>query len=131
VLTTFVMTRDDALPRQALRAFDRSRLVGGSGNGLTQSRAPSQIRQVIPPFSLWWVAMVHDHAMWRDEPALIRELLPGVRSVLDAFRSFCNAQGWSSRRPDGTLAIGRAAKAPPITAAICGPPECLPVVIGE
>ena len=93
VLTTFAMTLDDALPRQALRAFDRSRLVGGNGNGLTQSRVPSRVRQVIPPFSMWWTAMVHDLAMWRGDGDLVRELLPGVRAVLDAFRGFRNAEG--------------------------------------
>src|SRR6185369_12974243 len=63
VLTTYVATRDDRLPRKALRMFDLSRRT----DGLTQSRYPSRFTQIIPPFSLWWVAMVHDYALWRDD----------------------------------------------------------------
>lgn len=88
-LVTYVLTRDDRLPRMALRQFDDSRLP----SGLTQSRYPSRVTQVITPFALWWVGMVHDYALWRDDPALVRELLPGVRAVIDGFGRFVNAAG--------------------------------------
>lgn len=80
VLVTYVLTRDDRLPRKALRMFDSSRI----NRGITQSRYPSRLEQIIPPFSLYWVAMVHDFAMWRDDLALLRSLMPGVRSVMEA-----------------------------------------------
>jgi hypothetical protein len=88
-LVTYTLTRDDRLPRTALRHFDASRLP----SGLTQSRFPSRVTQVITPFALWWVVMVHDYALWRDDPALVRELLPGVRAVIDGFGRFRNAAG--------------------------------------
>lgn len=80
VLTTYVLTRDDRLPRKALRLFDSSRI----NRGITQSRYPSRLEQIIPPFSLYWVAMVHDFAMWRDDMPFVRSLMPGVRSVMEA-----------------------------------------------
>lgn len=80
-LVTYIISHDDRLPRKALQMFDWSRLP----NGLTQSRYPSRLRQIIPPFSLWWVAMVHDYLMWRGDLPFVRTLLPGVRAVLDAF----------------------------------------------
>ncbi|CAN5570473.1 hypothetical protein BH11ARM2_BH11ARM2_14180 [soil metagenome] len=80
-LVTYVTSEDDRLPRQALRAFDRSRLV----EGITLSRAPSRVAQVIPPFSLLWVGMVHDFALWRGDRAFVASLMPGVRAVLDWF----------------------------------------------
>jgi hypothetical protein len=97
-LLTYAISSDDRLPRKALRTFNWSRLP----NGLTQSRYPSRVRQVIPPFSLWWVAMAHDFFQWRDDRTLMKELLPGVRGVLDYFLS-CNVahdlignmQGWN------------------------------------
>lgn len=89
-LVTYVTSDDDRLPRQALRAFDRSRLPD---LGLTQSRYPSRILQIIPPFSLWWVAMVHDFARWRGDKAFVRSLMPGVRGVLDAYRANVDADG--------------------------------------
>jgi hypothetical protein len=88
-LITYAITNDDRLPRQGLRTFDFSRL----NNGLTQSRYPSRVRQVIPPFSLWWVAMVHDYAMWRNDPEFVRERMPGVRGVLESFRQHVDHRG--------------------------------------
>ena len=84
ILTTYALTRDDRLPRKALQLFDASRLL----NGLTQSRYPSRVRQTTRSFALWWVGMVHDYALWRDDPAFVQTLLPGVRAVLDGFRRF-------------------------------------------
>src|SRR5918995_1098173 len=46
-LTTYIMTRDSRLPRKALDLFDRSRLA----SGLTQSRYPSNVLQIIAPFA--------------------------------------------------------------------------------
>lgn len=83
VLTTYTLTTDDRLPRKALRLFDASRRVTTSG--LTASRWPVRVAQVIPPFSLWWVSMVHDFALWRNDQPFVRSLMPGVRVVLDAF----------------------------------------------
>lgn len=80
-LITHAISRDDRLPRKALRTFEWSRLY----NGLTQSRYPSRIRQIIPSFSLWWIAMLHDYAHWRSDRELVRELLPASRGVLDYF----------------------------------------------
>jgi len=89
VLTTFTTCTDDRLPRKALKTFDFSRIQ----SGLTQSRYPSRVTQIIPPFSLWWIAMVHDFAMWRGDLNFIRSLMPGVRQVIDAFLSYTNADG--------------------------------------
>ncbi|MEX0774284.1 MAG: alpha-L-rhamnosidase C-terminal domain-containing protein [Phycisphaeraceae bacterium] len=89
VLTTYCTTSDDRLPRKALQAFDWSRL----GSGLTQSRYPSKVTQVIPPFSLWWCAMVYDFALWRGDRELVAMLMPGVRGAIDAYSRFINDQG--------------------------------------
>jgi hypothetical protein len=88
-LVTYTLTRDERLPRAALRHFDDSRLP----SGLTQSRYPSRVTQVITPFALWWIGMVYDYALWRDDAALVGDLLPGVRAVIDGFSSFLNADG--------------------------------------
>jgi len=89
ILTTYATTRDDRLPRKALELFDRSR----SEAGLTMARCPTRIKQVIPPFSLWWIQMVHDFSMWRNDPAFVRARMAGVRAVLEAFRECINAEG--------------------------------------
>jgi hypothetical protein len=49
--------------------------------------------QVIPPFSAWWVAMVHDFAMWRGDLDFVRQNLSDVRGVMDAFMNCRNRDG--------------------------------------
>ena len=90
-LISYAVAGDDRLPRQAMEAFNNSRVP----DGLTQSRYPSSLVQMIPTFSLLWVGMVHDFWMYRDDPAFVRSQLPGTRAVL----------GWYLRRqrPDGLL----------------------------
>lgn len=61
-LISYGVTGDDRLAQQAMRAYRDSLLT----DGLTQSRYPSSLTQVIPPFSLLWVGMLHDFWMYRD-----------------------------------------------------------------
>jgi alpha-L-rhamnosidase len=95
ILTTFVITRDVLLPRKALTMFDESRVA----NGLTQARYPSRQTQIIAPFALWWVGMVHDYALWRDE-SFARRFLPGVRATMEAFGRYMGDDGLL-HAPDG------------------------------
>lgn len=88
-LVTYCLTHDDRLPRKAITMFDVSRFP----HGLTQARYPCRSTQLIPPFSLWWCGMVHDYALWRDDPDFVRARMPGVRAVIDAFLSYRNASG--------------------------------------
>lgn len=88
-LTTYAISADDRLARKALALFD---LVRGP-SGLTQAHTPSRSEPSFPPFALWWVAMVHDYAAWRDDRAFVAGLLPGVRTVIDAFLGLLNDQG--------------------------------------
>jgi hypothetical protein len=80
-LISYVVSGDDRLARQALRAFDDSRIP----EGLTQSRYPSSLPQLIPPFSLQWINMLHDYWMYRPDKELVAELLPHTRPVLQWF----------------------------------------------
>ena len=82
-LASVYVSGDDRLMRKAIELFDDSRLP----MGLTQSRYPAYIVQVIPPFSLLWTGMVHDYYMVRDDDEFIRRFLPGIRSVLEWFET--------------------------------------------
>ncbi|MFA6134205.1 MAG: alpha-L-rhamnosidase [Phycisphaerae bacterium] len=88
-MVTYACCRDDRLPRKAITLFDLSR----TPRGLTQSRFPSRVMQIIPPFSLYWVSMVHDYLMWRRDRDFVLRLLPGVRGVLESFRQNLTTQG--------------------------------------
>jgi alpha-L-rhamnosidase len=88
-LISYGVTGDDRLARQAMMAYRDSLL----SEGLTQSRYPSSLTQVIPPFSLLWVGMLHDFWWYRDDPAFVKLLLPGTRGVLDWFAARQRADG--------------------------------------
>jgi hypothetical protein len=72
---------DDRLVRNAIEQLDDSR----GADGITFSRAPTRLVQYIPPFSLWWIGMVHDYWRYRDDAEFVRGRLPGVRAVLSFF----------------------------------------------
>lgn len=91
-LISLYVAGDDRLLRQAIEHFDLSRIP----EGLTASRYPSALTQIIPPFSLIYVAMVHDYLMHRDDSAFVRARLAGVRGILD----------WYDRHVDSTGMLG-------------------------
>ena len=74
--------------RKALMQFDESRIT----EGLTHSRYPTSLSQFIPPFSLYWVDMVHDYWMLRDDPEFVKKLLPGTEQVLRWYMNYIDKQ---------------------------------------
>lgn len=94
-LVTYAVTGDDRLPRQAMRALDDSRIP----EGITASRYPSNLAQYIPPFSLLWIGMIHDYSQQRDDPAFLRSMLPGTRTVLDWFAGYQHTDGLLAKLP--------------------------------
>ncbi len=94
-LISYVVSGDDRLARQALRAFDASRIP----EGITQSRYPTALEQLIPPFSLIYVNMLHDYWMYRPDAEFVRELLPGTRPVLAWFQGRQRADGFLGPLP--------------------------------
>jgi alpha-L-rhamnosidase len=90
-MISYAVAGDDRLARQAIIAFNHSRIP----DGLTQSRYPSSLVQMIPTFSLMWVGMVHDFWRYRGDTEFTRAQLPGMRTVLDWFAA--------RQRKDGLL----------------------------
>lgn len=88
-------TGDYRLTRQALRQFDWSRLP----EGLTQSRYPSRLLQVIPSWSLHWITAVRDFLYCSGDMDTVRDLVPGMLAVLDWFRRHAEADGLPARLP--------------------------------
>ena len=80
-LISLAVSGDDRLMRNAIELFDRSRLP----EGLTLSRYPAVLPQIIPTFSLFWVQMVHDYYQNRRDDAFVRDRLPGIQGVLAWF----------------------------------------------
>jgi hypothetical protein len=94
-LISLYVSGDDRLVRQAIEQFDASRIP----EGLTTSRYPSALPQIIPPFSLIYVAMVHDYHMHRDDPDFVRRRLAGIRGVLDWYAAHVDSTGMLGPMP--------------------------------
>jgi alpha-L-rhamnosidase len=90
-LISYVVAQDDRLARQAIQAFNDSRVP----DGLTRSRYPSSVTQMIPTFSLLWIGMLHDFWMYRGDDEFVKEQIAGTRTVMDWFLD--------KQRPDGLL----------------------------
>jgi hypothetical protein len=90
-LISYAVADDDRLARHAIQAFNDSRIP----DGITRSRYPSSVTQIIPTFSLLWIAMVHDFWLYRGDEEFVRAQIPGTRTVLDWFLD--------RQRPDGLL----------------------------
>lgn len=88
-LISYAVTGDSRLARQAITNLDDSR----TPEGITQSRYPSWLPQFIPPFSLLWVNMVHDYWMYVDDEALVREMVPHTRPVIDWYAARLRSDG--------------------------------------
>jgi hypothetical protein len=80
-LASLVVSGDDRLMRNAIAQFDDSRIP----EGLTQSRYPAYAVQVIPPYSLLWIGMLHDHYRYCGDLEFLRPFAPGMRNVLEWF----------------------------------------------
>ena len=82
-LISLYVSGDDRLMRKAIQVFDDSRF----SEGLTMSRYPSSTPQVIPTYSLFWIDMVHDYWMHREDDRFVKSFLNGIDNVLNFFTS--------------------------------------------
>jgi hypothetical protein len=94
-LVSLYMTGDGRLIRNAIEQMNASR----TGDNMTLACAPSGHPQYMPPFSLWWIGMVHDYWMYQDDPAFVKQMLPGARIVLSYFASHQKPGGSLGRMP--------------------------------
>ena len=94
-LVSFYNSGDGRLAKNAMAQINDSRIA----EGITMSRAPTRQQQYIPPFSLWWIGMVHDYWMYQDDPAFVEEMLPGVRAVLAFYANYQKSNGSLRQMP--------------------------------
>lgn len=88
-MVSYYNTDDDLLARNALTQMDHSRLP----EGITASCYPSKGTQIISPFSLWYVGMLHDYWMYRGDNDFIKNKLTGARGVLEFFCKYQQSDG--------------------------------------
>jgi alpha-L-rhamnosidase len=88
-MVSYYDSGDDRLGRNAISLLDHSRIA----EGITESRYPTAVPQLIPTFSLWWIGMLHDYYMYRNNSRFVADKLPGERQVLSFFNRYQQADG--------------------------------------
>lgn len=95
ILFTYYLSGDDRLARKAMKDFHNSLLP----SGMLQSRYPSIDPQVIPGFSLYWIAMVYDHYNYFADEALAKSYLHTIDAILGWFESYRKPAGIVGEMP--------------------------------
>ncbi|MFD0793654.1 alpha-L-rhamnosidase C-terminal domain-containing protein [Mucilaginibacter litoreus] len=90
-MVSYYNTNDDRLARNAITQIDHSRLA----EGITRSCYPTNGTQIISLFSLWYIGMLHDYWMYRNDKNFIKDKLIGERAVLNFFSKY--------QQPDGSI----------------------------
>jgi len=88
-LISMYVAGDDRLARNAIQ-----QLYGSMQSmGLTKSNHPSAAVQIIPPFSLLFIGMLHDYYMLQNDEEFVKQYIPGVKFILDWFISRIDKNG--------------------------------------
>lgn len=78
-LISLYVSGDDRLMRKAINCLSWSR----TAEGILKSRYPARYDQIIPPFSLYWINMVHDYWMHRTDDVFVKSHLSTVKTIID------------------------------------------------
>jgi hypothetical protein len=92
----YAVSGDARLPVQAIDAFGNSQYADGT----TESAYPNVMRNIIPPFSLLWVGMMHDYWMEQPDTEVLRRNLPKTRKVFAWYAKYIAANGLLTRNPE-------------------------------
>jgi len=92
----YLLSGDDRLMRQTITNFAAS----VTPSGLTQSRFPSHVKQVIAGFPLYWILQVCDHHLFFGDSGYSRSFLPRIDGVLEFFHEHIDDRGLVSGFPD-------------------------------
>ncbi|WVQ85759.1 hypothetical protein IAT38_007926 [Cryptococcus sp. DSM 104549] len=77
----YLISGDDRLMRQAITNFAASI----TPEGLTQSRFPSHVPQIIAGFSLYWILQICDHHLYFGDSPYAKSFVPKIDGVLEFF----------------------------------------------
>lgn len=80
-LISLYVSGDDRLMRNAIEQFHQSQIA----DGLTMDAYPAGGGKFIPPFSLFWIAMLHDFYWYRDDQKFVEKYLIPMEAILKWF----------------------------------------------
>ncbi len=94
-IISYYVAGDATLARQTLRQFDQSRMT----DGITQSRYPTNLTQIIPPFSLYYLMMIEDYYLYYGDVEMVEELEQSIHGVARWFLQKIGPNGLLGRTP--------------------------------
>ena len=94
-LVTLYASGDPRLLANAIRQLHASLLP----EGLLYSRYPSNVFQVIPGYSLYWIMMLHDYYLHTGDVTLIKECENGLRAILRFYSDHQKENGFIADLP--------------------------------
>ena len=89
ILFTYSIGNDPRMARRTIHDFHTSTLP----EGITQSRYPSNSRQVIPAFSLHWILMLHDYYEETGDLAFVAPYRATAERIFEWFERHKNGDG--------------------------------------
>ncbi|KAL4899291.1 hypothetical protein BDW74DRAFT_171583 [Aspergillus multicolor] len=92
----YYLSGDDRLMRQAISNYASSI----ASEGLTQSRFPSHVPQIIAGFSLYWILAIADHFRFFGDVSYTRSFLPRIDGILEFFNEHIDSLGLVSGLPE-------------------------------
>lgn len=95
MLISYYVSGDDRLARNAISLLADSRIT----EGLTMSRYPTRMHQIIPTFSLQWIGMIHEHRLFYKNDNFTKQFLAQIREVLEWFETRRMENGLLGRLP--------------------------------
>ncbi len=119
LIVSYYNSGDDRLAKNALNLMDQSR----QRDGVTTSRYPDTMGQLIPTYSLLYITMLHDYLMYGKDKDFLSDKVLGWRQIMNYFLSFVEdgsmknvpgwlftdwADGWSRNAPmseDGSSSV--------------------------
>ena len=94
-LISLYVSGDDRLMRKAINDFNHSMV----SEGLTQSRYPSNDPQFIPSYSLFWISMVHDYWMHRQDRKFIEDKLRNINNIIQWHKKYIDSNDMMKAPP--------------------------------
>lgn len=92
---TYRLSQDTRLPRKSLTDMAHSQRP----DGMLQASYPSQLVQVIPSFSLFWILMLKDYLRHTGDQEYARCMTGTMDKILEGFRSFLDERGLVGKTP--------------------------------
>jgi alpha-L-rhamnosidase len=89
MMISYYNSGDDRLAKNAMNLINNSR----QPDGYTLSRYPDTQNQIIAPYSMWYVCMLHDYLLYRNDSEFMKDKLLGARQILNYFISHIDTDG--------------------------------------